>query len=483
MTAILAVSMLAASAAARSSVHLSWAHCIRTCDSRTVLHPGGTVELAGRPFARGMKVVFTVRRGHRRGRAAVAARRRGSSRLIARVPAAAISGTLYVTGRHGVRSNALRVTVRRLHRSGSAPPATGASGTAFDGSAMWIWYVSEAAGGTPASIAAQAHQYGISTVIVKSSDGTSWWSQFSASFVSALKAAGLRVCAWQYVYGSAPAGEAALGAQAVHDGADCLVIDAEAEYQGRYAQAQQYVAALRQAIGQSYPVGLAGYPYVDAHPSFPYSVLLGPGGAQFDVPQAYWKAIGDSVDNVVNHTYLWNRPYGRTLAPAGQTYDGTSSRDIVRFRELARADGAPGTSWWRWATATTAEWQAIGQPLSPPAPPAPAQGDATIARGAQGDIVIWAQQHLNSAGQPVTVDGDYGPATQQAVANFQSSHGLPATGQVDTETWNALLRYPAAPVNWASGARAAGAGGQTGPPTARLPAKRYEIPAKSHAPQ
>jgi len=483
MTAILAGCALTVTAVAGVPIHLSWARCIRTCDSRSVLHPGGTVELAGHPFTRGMKVVFTVRRGHRRGRSAVAARRHGSNRLIARVPATAISGTLYVTGRHGARSNALRVTVRRLHRSGSASPPAGASGTAFDGSAMWIWYVSQASGGTPASIAAQAHQYGITTVIVKSSDGTSWWSQFSPSFVSALKAAGLHVCAWQYVYGNAPAGEAALGAQAAHDGADCLVIDAEAQYEGRYAQAQQYVAALRQAVGQSYPVGLAGFPYVDFHPSFPYSVFLGTGGAQFNVPQAYWKSIGNSVDATVNHTYLWNRPYGRTLAPLGQAYDNTSAGDIVRFRELARADGAPGASWWEWAAATGAEWQAIGQPLSSPAPPAPAQGDTTIARGAQGDIVIWAQQHLNSAGDPVTVDGDFGPATQQAVANFQASHGLPATGQVDTATWSALLRYPPAPVNWASGARAAAAGARTGPPTARLPARRYEIPAKSHAPQ
>ena len=477
--AITAASLAAATAAARISVHLSWAHCIRTCAAPTVLNPGGTVELAGRPLTRGMKVVFPVRHGHRR---AMAARRRGSNRLVAHVPSAAISGRVYLIGPHGMRSNALRVTVRKLHR-GSASPATGASGTAFDGSAMWIWYVSQASGGTPASIAAQAHRYGVTTAIVKSSDGTSWWSQFTPEFVSALKAAGLHVCAWQYVYGSAPAAEAALGAQAAHDGADCLVVDAESEYEGRYAQAQQYVAALRQAVGASYPVGLAAFPYVDAHPSFPYSVFLGTGGAQFDVPQVYWKDIGGSVDATVNHTYLWNRPYGRTLAPVGQAYNNTSAQDIVRFRELARADGAPGTSWFRWATATAAEWQAIGQPLSPPAPPAPAQGDVTLAQGAQGDLVIWAQQHLSSAGQPVTVDGDYGPATQQAVANFQSSHGLAVTGQIDTATWNALLRYAPAPVNWASGAHAAAAGARTGPPTARLPAKRYEIPAKSHAPQ
>ena len=49
--------------------------------------------------------------------------------------------------------------------------------------------------------------------------------------VSTLHANGLRVCAWQYVYGVHPVGEAQVGAAAVNDGADCLLIDAEGEYE------------------------------------------------------------------------------------------------------------------------------------------------------------------------------------------------------------------------------------------------------------
>ena len=93
---------------------------------------------------------------------------------------------------------------------------------------------------------------------------------------------------------------------------------------------------------------MAGFPYVDYHPAFPYSVLLGPQGAQFNVPQTYWKEIGGGVDAVVNHTYRFNRPYGRTIAPLGQTYDSPPSSEIVRFRQLAAADGATGLSWWSW---------------------------------------------------------------------------------------------------------------------------------------
>ena len=73
---------------------------------------------------------------------------------------------------------------------------------------MWIWYVSKSNGGDVAAIVAQAHAAGVTTLFIKSSDGSSnYWSQFSPQLVAELHANGLRACAWQYVYGTNPAGE------------------------------------------------------------------------------------------------------------------------------------------------------------------------------------------------------------------------------------------------------------------------------------
>src|SRR6185437_9928868 len=121
---------------------------------------------------------------------------------------------------------------------------------------------------------------------------------------------------------------------AVHDGADCLVIDAESEYEGKYVSAQVYIQRLRALIGYSYPLVLAGFPYIDYHPSFPYSVFLGPGGAQYNAPQMYWRDIGTSVAAVYAHTYSLNRIYQRAIFPLGQLYSHPPPRQIVRFREL-----------------------------------------------------------------------------------------------------------------------------------------------------
>ena len=374
---------------------------------------------------------------------------------------------------------------------GLLAPSAGAAGAKrsasnpFDGSGMWIWITSRSSGGSPAAIGAKARRYGVRAVYVKSSDGTNMWSQFTHSYVAALKAQGLRVCGWQYVYGRAPETEAKLGAAAVQRGADCLIIDAESEYEGRYAQADRYIRALRARIGSGFPVGVAPFPYIDYHLGFPYSVFLGPNGAQYDLPQMYWKAIGTSVDAVFSHTYYYNRLYGRRIYPLGQLYENPSPSSITRFRTLATAYGASGSSWWDWQETTARGWNALVAPLITRAS-APRLGYPTLRRGARGDLVVWAQEHLVSAGFPVKVDGGLGSATRSAVLRFQAAKGLPQTGAVDVSTWPALLHYAATAVAWgrprtaARSASAATAGGVSRPASAGIPARAREIPPKVH---
>ncbi len=231
---------------------------------------------------------------------------------------------------------------------------------------MWIWYVSKSEGGNIGSIVARAKQNGIGTLIIKASDGGSpFIGQFTPQLVAAFHAQGIKVCGYSYVYGNNPAAEAAQGAAVAQTGADCLVIDAEGEYEGKYAAATTYIRDLRQAVGDSFPVAIAPFPYADFHQSFPYSVFLGPGGAQYDLPQMYWKDIGDSVDAAFDHTYTWHRIYDRPIYPLGQTYSSPSPNDIVRFRQLAQAYGAGGISWWDWQETGVSQWAAVGQALPP----------------------------------------------------------------------------------------------------------------------
>jgi peptidoglycan hydrolase-like protein with peptidoglycan-binding domain len=259
------------------------------------------------------------------------------------------------------------------------------------------------------------------------------------------------VCAWQYVYGTNPVGEANLGAQAAANGADCLVIDAEAEYEGHYAAAQSYINNLRVKVGSAYPLGLASFPYVSYHPSLPYSVFLGPNGAQYNAPQMYWKAIGVSVDTVYANTYIGNRIYGRPIFPLGQTYDGVSAADVLRFREEAVDYGATGYSFWDWQETTAKGWSALAAPLVPLTSVVPNSSYPELAKGARGDQVLWLQEHLASAIPTQETTGVFGAQTNANLRSFQAAHGIAASGVAEAATWTALLALPPVPVDWTGG--------------------------------
>lgn len=370
-----------------------------------------------------------------------------------------------------------------------APTPTGSPDPAFRGSGMWIWQLPRVYGGSVSRIVAKARRHGVTTIFLKSGDGLHVWSQFTPAVVRAFKSAGLRVCGWQYVYGNKPIGEANVSARAKQAGADCFAIDAEAEYQGKYVSADQYVRRLRALVGQSYPVSLAGFPYVDYHPGFPYSVFLAAGAAQANQPQMYWHTIGTSVDVNFSHTYVWNRIYKRPIVPLGQTYDHAPAAQIRRFRQVARAYGALGVSWWEWAETFETSWRALGDPVATLTQYRPATGYPRLRRKAKGDFVVWAQQHLYAAGYVLPIDGVFGAATRSAVSLFQDAKDLPVTGVLDDATWSQLLKIKPVIVRWrkfkkgakahpASAARRDGPVVAAVPRSATLPARAYEIPRR-----
>jgi 3-oxoadipate enol-lactonase len=85
----------------------------------------------------------------------------------------------------------------------------------------------------------------------------------------------------------------------------------------------------------------------------------------------------------------------------------------------------------------------------------------TLRRGDHGEDVAQAQRLLSAAGDSCgQIDGIFGPATAAAVSRFQRGRRLRATGQIDHNTWAALL----------------------GVPRSRLRAARAEAPPENFAP-
>jgi hypothetical protein len=444
--------------------------CVPASACSTKLHEvsaRGTLLLQGRGLASGQAVAFPHSWNATIARNSPSARLRTSQGgLVVTVPASAHSGRIAVVWGAGHKSNLygpIKVVAHALRPPAPppaipAPPAgapapTAVAGTPFAGQGMWIWYLSSSEGGNLATIVAQAKAAGVGTLFIKSSDGsTNYWSQFSKALVEELHTQGLRACAWQYVYGTNPVGEAELGARAASEGADCLVIDAEAQYEGHYGAAQTYIDTLRAKVGPAYPVGLASFPYVNYHASFPYSVFLGPNGAQFNAPQMYWHDIGTSVAQVYVNTYEQNLVYGRPVVPLGQTYGGVSTSEIVSFRSLAGAYGAGGESFWDWQETSKSGWSALAAPLNPALQvPQPELTSPLLKEGAKGDQVLWLQEHLASAIPTQPTTGVFEAQTAQDVRQIQTEHGLPATGETDAGTWGYILALPLVTVNWTAG--------------------------------
>lgn len=347
---------------------------------------------------------------------------------------------------------------------------------------MWIWYIDSSNGGSLGSIIRQARKAGIGTLYVKSGDGDGTWSQFSRPVIRRFHRAGLKVCGWQYVYGDRPLAEARVSAVAKRRGADCFVIDAEAEYEGRYASADWYIRKLRALVGPRFPIGLSSFPYVNYHPGFPYSVFMGPGAATANVPQVYWHTIGDSVRTSLEITWEQNSVYKRPIYPVGQTYENPGSRELIAFRRFMVNYGT-APSWWSWQETNSSEWSALSKPARRVPGYRAYSGHVTLDRGDRGDQVVWLQQHLIAAGYSMEPTGIFGRATYRAVRKFQKSRGLGADGEVGTRTWNRLMRITPVRVRWsaarnrnrAAGISSTGVPAISAPLSADIPAVRNEL--------
>ena len=108
-------------------------------------------------------------------------------------------------------------------------------------------------------------------------------------------------------------------------------------------------------------------------------------------------------------------------------------------------------------------------------------GYPVLSKGSRGDLVVWAQEHLRGAGQPVPVTGYFGNITRRAVRRFQRSKGYVDDGRIGARTWRALLDVAPRMVDWSSKRARRGAKRQaaSAPRSASLPALRYEIPPAS----
>lgn len=342
---------------------------------------------------------------------------------------------------------ALTVLLAACFAPAHSQAASSSLPSVFASPALWVRETSPLKTGQ--QLVAEASRAGVRTLYVKAGDGVTPELRFSSALMGEIRSAGATVCAWIFAYGSDPTAEAAVAVAAVRAGAQCLVVDAEGQYDKLYGAAQLFVRTLRSQLGVRFPIGLAGQAEVSQHPTFPYSVFLGPGAFNVAMPQLYWRDFGVSVDSAFAATIGVNSIYGRPVLSVGQLFNSPQPRELLRFRALAHAYGPGGWSFYDLDIAQPQQLSALAAPL--PRVPRRAILPPTLRAGADGDDVVQAQELLNAAGAHLPVGGFFGAVTARAVASFQTRRRLRATGAIDAVTWRALLRFRPREPSWASG--------------------------------
>ncbi len=256
------------------------------------------------------------------------------------------------------------------------------------GKGMFTWKLSLCEQGDPRALASVAKSAGLSHVLVKIADGTSVYNgdmdnghantDYVTTTVQALKAQGIQVWGWHYIYGVNPAAEARIAAQRVHQyGLDTYVIDAEAEFEktGMKAAATQFMGALRAALPAGTQVGLSSYRYPSYHQQFPWQEFL--SKCDFIQPQVYWMQAhnpGDQLKMTIQQ--FKNLKPGLPVIPTGAAFQQggwkSTAGEILEFLNAAKSLNLSAVNFWEWTDARSGAipgaWNTIQEyPWSSPA--------------------------------------------------------------------------------------------------------------------
>lgn len=242
------------------------------------------------------------------------------------------------------------------------------------GKGMMIWKIPNCEGGDASKIADLAAAANFSHVLIKIADAAVAYNKdkttgydYIPNVVSALRAKGIGVWGWHYVYGYDPNGEAAIAiSQMKKYSLDGYVIDAEVEYKlaGRDVVADTFMTALRKGL-PSTPVALCSFRWPTYHPQFPWKNFL--NKCDYNMPQVYWMGATDAGAQLTRslNEFKAITPF-RPLVPTGPAFKESgwypTVSEVQQFLNTAKSLGMSAANFFSWddcrATLPTV-WTAI----------------------------------------------------------------------------------------------------------------------------
>ncbi|MBI3158574.1 MAG: nuclear transport factor 2 family protein [Chloroflexi bacterium] len=256
------------------------------------------------------------------------------------------------------------------------------------GKGAYIWKILDCENGNPGAIRAEAQKCGFSHVLIKVADGDRTYNydknrllDMVAPVGRELRAAGIQVWGWQYIYGKEPLAEARKAIQRVKElSLDGFVVNAEIEFKasGMDVAARRYMQELRNAL-RNVPLALSTFRFPSYHPQFPYDAFL--EYCDFNMPQVYWQGAHNPDAQLKRaETEFAGRRFRRPLIPTGAAYAygdwKPTPNDVILFLNTARSLKLSAANFWSWDYARRFlpdVWRAIRDyDWASPTPPTPA---------------------------------------------------------------------------------------------------------------
>ncbi len=313
------------------------------------------------------------------------------------------------------------------------------------GKGFYIWIISRCEGGNPQAIAAKAKEAGLSHVLIKVADGPYPYNVVNKvdlvpALAAELKAAGIQVWGWQYIYGSTPTNEAVTAIHRVQTlGLDGFVVNAEAEFKkaGRAETAKAYMKILRAGIPDK-PVALSSYRYPSYHPEFPFRAFL--DRCDLAMPQVYWMQSTNPAGQLAR-TLSEYKPFAKPVIPTGACFQERGWRptavEVKEFLQAVQDQHLAGCNFWEWGSArvsvqdgwnVVSNWAADPILTPQPEPEQPAQG--LRARVLTSTLNVRSGPSLSA---PVV-----GQLAGNQIITINQVRGVDAWGQIGAGQWVAI---------------------------------------------
>ena len=230
----------------------------------------------------------------------------------------------------------------------------------LQGKGFFIWKIKNCEGGNPTSIGMKALEAGLSHVLIKVANGIysynyDWTAKedLVPPVLQALKARGIAVWGWHYVYGDDPINEARKAIQRIEElGLDGYVIDAESPYKdpAKKKAATTFMKTLK-AGAPNTPLALSSYRFPSFHPQLPWNEFL--SKVDYNMPQVYWMYADNPKEQLDRCIREYSAmPYNPPMVPTGAAFSeggwAATASEVLEFLQATREYNMSAANFWEW---------------------------------------------------------------------------------------------------------------------------------------